>query len=127
MRKLLIVDDEESMRLLISITLRNDARFSLLSAKDGREAVDLAKKEHPSLVLLDIDMPLMNGFDVCRLLKADPATSKAKVIMLTAMAQESDMQEGAEAGCDGYFTKPFSPMMLLRKVDEVLGSLPEGA
>ena len=121
MKKILIVDDEENVRVLISATLCDNERFELVMAGDGQEALAMARSTRPDLVFLDVRMPKMSGLEVCQALKNDIATVDIKVIMLTAMAQESDKQRAMEAGADGYFTKPFSPTALLETVDEALG------
>lgn len=118
MRKLLIADDEEGVRSLVRMTLEVDS-FEILEAADGHEALALARRHRPDLLLLDVAMPGLSGFDVCRSVKGDPATASITVIMLTAKAQDSERQEGLEAGADDYFTKPFSPLVLLTKVDEI--------
>jgi two-component system, OmpR family, phosphate regulon response regulator PhoB len=120
MRKLLIADDESGIRSLVRMTLERDS-YEILEASDGEEAIALARKHHPEVVLLDVMMPGLSGFDVCRALKDDPATAEATVVMLTARAQDSDREQGVAAGADDYFTKPFSPIALLRKVDQVFG------
>lgn len=120
-KKILLADDEEPVRALVAATLKNDNRYQLLEARNGMEALELARRERPDLVLLDVVMPHIDGFEVCRQLKADPATRHITVIMLTALAQEADKERGQQVGADGYFTKPFSPLALLNKVDEVLG------
>ena len=118
MRKLLIADDEDGIRSLVRMTLESDA-YDILEACDGDEALMMALEHQPALVLLDASMPGLSGFEVCRALKERPSTSGITVIMLTALAQESDRAKGAAAGADDYFTKPFSPVALLRKVDQV--------
>lgn len=118
MRKLLIADDESGIRSLVRMTLERDS-YQILEASDGEEAIALAREFHPEVVLLDVMMPGLSGFDVCRALKGDPTTAEATVVLLTAKAQESDRAEGIAAGADDYFTKPFSPIALLRKVDQV--------
>ena len=106
---------------LVAATLSNDDRYQLLLARDGQEAVEVARRELPALVFLDVSMPKTNGYQVCRTLKTDPATAHIKVVMLTSLAQEADRELAREAGADDYFTKPFSPTALIEKVDEVLG------
>jgi two-component system phosphate regulon response regulator PhoB len=120
MRTLLIADDESGIRSLVRMTLQRK-QYEILEASDGEEALALARKYHPELVLLDVTMPGLTGFQVCRALKDDPATASATVVMLTAKAQDSDRAEGLAAGADDYFTKPFSPIALLRKIDDVYG------
>lgn len=118
MKKLLIADDEPGIRSLVKMTLENDA-YEIMEASDGVQALALVKDHRPQLVLLDVSMPGMSGFEVCRAIRADPLLKEIRVIMLTAMAQEADLAEGVAAGVDDYFTKPFSPVALIRKVEEV--------
>lgn len=102
------------------MTLGHDA-YEILEAADGNEALAMAREHRPELLLLDVEMPGLSGLEVCRLLKADPDTADIIVVMLTAKAQLSDVSAGAESGADDYFTKPFSPVTLMRKVDEIFG------
>jgi DNA-binding response OmpR family regulator len=120
MRKLLIADDETGIRSLVKMTLARD-QYEIFEATDGTEALALARQHHPELVLLDVMMPGLTGFEVCRALKDDPTTAQATVVMLSAKAQEADREQGLASGADDYFTKPFSPIALLRKIDEVYG------
>ncbi len=119
MRKLLIADDEDGVRSLVRMTLEADS-YEILEARNSEEALELAREHHPDLMFLDVMMPGVSGFDVCRTLKGDPATADITIIMLTAQAQERDREVGVAAGADDYFTKPFSPVGLLYKVEEVL-------
>ena len=118
MRKLLIADDEDGIRSLVRMTLESDA-YEILEAADGTEALELARAHRPDLLLLDVMMPGVTGLEVCRTLKSDPATAGITIVMLTARAQDSDREAGRAAGAESYFTKPFSPVALLRKVDEI--------
>lgn len=118
MRTLLIADDEDGIRRLVRMTLESD-NYQILEASDGDEAISLAREYRPELILLDVMMPRRSGLEVCRLLKDDPATSEITIFMLTARTQDSDLREGRAAGCDGYFVKPFSPVALMRQVDEI--------
>ena len=120
MRKLLIADDEAGVRSLVRMTLESD-RYEILEASNGEEALRIARDQHPALVLLDVTMPELDGFEVCMALKDDPATAQIAVVLLTARAQEADQARASEVKADDYFTKPFSPVALLSKVDEVLG------
>jgi DNA-binding response OmpR family regulator len=120
MPKLLIVDDEAGIRSLVRMTLDSED-YEILEAREGKEALALALAEHPDLVLLDVMLPDRSGIEVCRELKSNPETSGATVVMLTAKAQLSDLGDAEAAGADGYFTKPFSPIALLQKVENVLG------
>jgi CheY-like chemotaxis protein len=108
--KLLIADDEPAVRALVHVTLEGE-EYEILEAADGLEALEVARDESPSLVLLDIMMPRLDGLEVCRQLKSDLDTSDIVVVMLTAQAQaqDRDRDQGLAAGADDYFTKPFSP------------------
>ena len=119
MTKLLIADDEVGIRNLVRMTL-TDERYEIIEAKDGDEALAMARREKPRIIFLDVNMPKRSGLEVCRELKGDPAAAGMTIIMLTAKGQETDVEAGLDAGADDYFTKPFSPVALLRKVDEIL-------
>jgi len=122
-KKVLIVDDEAHIRLLLEQTLDPlvDAGVDLLTASNGGEALELITRERPELVLLDVMMPVMNGFDVCKRVKADATLASTFVMMLTAKGQELDRVTGAEVGADLYLTKPFDPDDVLRRAATVLG------
>lgn len=117
--KVLLADDDAALRRLVGTTL-GSSDFTLLHAADGDEALDVARREHPALILLDINMPRRNGFEVCRALKDDPNTARIKVVMLTARANQADREQGRQVGADDYFVKPFSPLQLLDKVYALL-------
>jgi two-component system, OmpR family, phosphate regulon response regulator PhoB len=121
LRTLLIVDDEDGVRALVRMTLDGEG-YEILEARDGAEALAAARKHHPDLVLLDVMLPDLSGIEVCRALKGDPLMSSTTVVMLTAKTQQSDLGEADDAGADGYFTKPFSPIALIKKVESILGA-----
>lgn len=120
MRTLLIVDDEDGVRSLVRMTLDSDS-LEILEAKEGHQALEVARAHHPDLILLDVMLPDLSGIEICRELKSDPLMASTKIVMLTAKAQQSDLGEAEEAGADGYFTKPFSPIALTQKVEAILG------
>lgn len=120
MKTILIVDDEPSIRRLVSATLSGDDRYRVVVAEDGVQAMEVAKLERPDLVFLDIRMPRADGYAVCRELKSDPTTQHAMVIMLSALVEDSDREKAKAAGADDYLTKPFSPTTLLSKVEAIL-------
>jgi two-component system chemotaxis response regulator CheY len=120
-RGVLVVDDDPFIRKLITTTLEDVSKFHLHEAADGVEAVEVARRELPALVFLDIDMPRMNGFEACRRLRSDDTTSGATIVMLTAAHGEGVRREAEEAGADLFLTKPFSPLDLLRLVDRLGG------
>jgi two-component system chemotaxis response regulator CheY len=118
-RVVLIVDDDPFIRKLILTTLEGVSQFELHEACDGEEAVQVARKLSPRLVFLDIDMPRLDGIEACRQMRADSATSDAKIVMLTATAEDSARVRAEQAGADYFLTKPFSPLELLRLVAEL--------
>ena len=121
MKKILIVDDQLEVRELVEVTMRV-GDYQLLKAKSGEEAIEMVKVEKPDLIIMDIMMPGgMDGMEATRILKNDPEMKDCKIIMLTAKGQQIDMEKGIEAGADDYFTKPFSPLELIKKVEEFLG------
>jgi CheY-like chemotaxis protein len=115
----LIVDDDQFIRKLIATTLEDVSEFVLHEAADGVEALEVAQRAHPSLVFLDVDMPRLNGIEACRQLRAHDATGDATIVMLTAAHGDSVESEAEEAGADLFLTKPFSPLDLLRLVDQL--------
>jgi two-component system chemotaxis response regulator CheY len=119
MPSVLIVDDDPSIRKLVATTLEDVAGFELVEAADGDEALELAREDAPAIVLLDIDMPGIDGFEACRRLRAQPETADATVVMLTAAADQEAERAAEEAGADLFITKPFSPLELLRLVDDL--------
>jgi len=115
----LIADDEPSVRMLVQATIETDG-YNVIEAADGNEAWSLIQEHRPSLVLLDVRMPGQTGLEILRAIRAEPDLIYTKVILLTASAQESDINVGLVTGADFYLTKPFSPRDLLSKVDEAL-------
>jgi len=121
--KVVIVDDEAHIRSLIQQTLEEleDEGVELLTADNGQTALELIRAEQPRLVFLDVMMPKMNGFDVCRAVKQEFGLGGVHIVLLTAKGQEIDRQKGDEAGADVYMTKPFDPDALLAHARQVLG------
>jgi two-component system phosphate regulon response regulator PhoB len=124
MKKILIVDDQIEVRELVQVTLEI-GDYQILSAENGQEAVRIAQTEHPDIILMDIMMPgsEVDGLEACRQLKSNPATRDITIVMLSAKGQESDIDIGKAAGADDYFTKPFSPIALIEKVEEVMDEI----
>lgn len=121
MKKILIVDDQPELVELVSVTLEIGP-YQILSAENGEQALELATKELPEMILLDIQMPgELDGLDVCKQLKSNEATEGIYILMLTAKGQDWDKEAGQEAGADDYFVKPFSPLELMNKVEEIMG------
>jgi CheY-like chemotaxis protein len=116
---ILIVDDDPMIRRLITTTLEDVAGYRLLEAGDGQEALEAAVEERPEIVFLDYDMPRLNGVETCRRLRSDPATADVTIVMLTGMSDKPAQERAVAAGADLFLTKPFSPLRLLRLVDEL--------
>jgi two-component system alkaline phosphatase synthesis response regulator PhoP len=121
--KILIVDDEAHLRMLIQQTLEDleDEGVQLLTASNGEEALETIRSARPNLVVLDVMMPKLSGFDVCERAKQTPGLDGIYIILLTAKGQEFDRKRGQEVGADLYMTKPFDPNALLQKARDVLG------
>jgi two-component system chemotaxis response regulator CheY len=115
----LIVDDDQFIRKLIATTLEDVSEFHLHEAADGVEALEVARQTRPSLVFLDVDMPRLNGIETCRQLRQDDVTSGATIVMLTAAHGDSVESDAEQAGADLFLTKPFSPLDLLRLVEQL--------
>lgn len=119
MTKILIAEDEPDIRDLVAFTLRF-AGYEVVAGANGEEAVQLAKKENPDLILLDVRMPRMTGYAACKEIKADPVLKDVPVVFLTARGQESEIRDGMEAGAEEYLLKPFAPNQLTERVRSVL-------
>lgn len=119
-RKILVVDDEVAIVRVLRDRLEIEG-YEVLAAYDGAEGVEIAKRELPDLIIMDITMPNMDGLTAARLLRENPETSKIPIIMLTARGQESDEEAGYQAGAVRYFTKPFSTRQLVREIKNILG------
>ncbi|HYA09238.1 MAG TPA: response regulator [Gaiellaceae bacterium] len=114
----LVADDDDDILLLVTTRLRRDG-FSVIQARDGDEALDLALEHRPDIAVLDIGMPGLDGLEVVRAIRADDSTKDMRVLLLTAKAQESDVRRGFDAGADAYVKKPFSPAELSARVREL--------
>lgn len=119
MTKILIAEDEPDIRDLIAFTLRF-AGYEVVTAANGKEAVDLAPKEMPDMILMDVRMPIMTGYDACKHFKADPLLKHIPVVFLSAKGQESEIQAGLEAGAEEYLLKPFGPSELTESIRRIL-------
>jgi DNA-binding response OmpR family regulator len=118
-KRVLVVDDEAD--LVEMLTLRLEANdYEVITASDGQEGLEKARKEKPDLIILDLMLPKMDGYKVCRMLKFDEKFKQIPVILFTARAQESDVRLGEEVGANAYLTKPFEPAILLAKIKELI-------
>lgn len=120
MARILVAEDERDIRELIGFTLRHHGH-TVLTAPNGEEALALALRELPDLVLLDIRMPRLTGYDVCRRLRAEPSTRDIPIAFLSAKGQEAEIQAGMDAGATDYILKPFAPDQLINRVALLLG------
>lgn len=123
--KILVVDDEPPIVRLMEFILARQGH-QMLVAVNGEEALEKVRTQNPDLVLLDIMMPRIDGYEVARTLRADPATADLPIIMLSAKAQEEDIQKGIDVGVNEYITKPFSPEQLVHVVTDYLNRVRGG-
>ncbi len=119
MQEILIIEDEKDISEAIEYNLKNEG-FRVSKAFDGQTGLKLAKDKIPSLILLDLMLPLVSGFDICKILKSDPNTKNVPIIMLTAKSSETDKVVGLEIGADDYITKPFSMRELIARIKTIL-------
>lgn len=120
-KKILLVDDSSTARLVTRMIFSQKTNYVLLSAVDGKDAVDRARAEKPDLILMDIMMPRMTGLEACRILKQDKETSSIPVILLTTRGEEEYVQDGYASGCSDYLTKPVNNAELLDLLKAYLG------
>jgi len=121
-RRILVVDDEEATRSLAAACIRYalGEEYQVLQASNGEEAIAAAEQERPDLILLDVMMPNMDGFEACRRLKASAATKHIPIVFLTALGQEKDVAQGIALGGAGYVIKPFNPVTLAAQISCLL-------
>jgi len=119
MAKILIAEDERDIRDLVAFTLRF-AGHEVFAASNGEEAVEMAPKVNPDLIIMDVRMPRMTGYEACKAMKADPNLKDIPVVFLSAKGQENEIQQGLEAGAEKYLLKPFAPDQLTAQVKEIL-------
>jgi len=118
-RKILIIEDDRDIVEMVEYNLREEG-YATVSALNGEEGVNLARSERPDLIILDIMLPIVDGFEVCRTLKSDNTTSHIPIIILSAKSQETDKVVGLELGADDYITKPFSPRELIARIRAIM-------
>jgi len=119
MAKILIAEDERDIRDLVAFTLRF-AGHEVFAASNGEEAVELAPRVNPDLILMDVRMPRMTGYEACKILKADPDLKDIPVVFLSAKGQENEIQQGLSSGAEDYLLKPFAPDQLTSRVKAIL-------
>jgi DNA-binding response OmpR family regulator len=118
--KVLVVDDEIYIVHILDFSLGMEG-YEVITALDGEQAIERAKSESPDLIVLDIMMPKLDGYETCKQLKADDATRNIPVILLSAKGRNVDQKVGFEVGADDYITKPFSPRKLVERINAILG------
>ena len=119
-KKILVVDDELFLSEIVSVRLKTEG-YDVIQATDGMEGLEKAKQENPDLIILDIMLPKMNGYEICGLLKSDPKYNKIPIILFSARTQNEDIELGKKVGADAYITKLFGVKELLAKVKELIG------
>jgi len=122
-KKILLVDDSQTVLMMERMILAPE-RFQIVTASNGQEACERARLEKPDLVLMDIVMPVMNGLDACKAMRADPITRSIPIILVTTRGETDNMERGYENGCNDYVTKPVNSAELLSKVRNILGVAP---
>ncbi len=118
--KVLVVEDDRSIQMVLELVLGRMAKCEVVLASNGREGIEKIRQEKPDVVLLDIMMPEMDGFEVCRLAKADAASQTIPIIFLTAQPQPAAVAKAMSLGAAGYLVKPFDPMKIIDQINESL-------
>lgn len=121
MSKILYVEDNEDNIFMLQTRLQRKG-YEVIIARDGQEGLDKAKGENPDIILMDVGLPIIDGYEATKKLKADPATEKIPIIVLTAHALSSDQQMAMDSGADGYAPKPVNFLQLLEQIDSLLDS-----
>ena len=119
----LIVEDEESILLSLEFLLDKEG-YAVSTARDGAVALQILGQQKPDLILLDVMLPLIDGFELCRLIRENPALHDTRIMLLTARGREAEIARGMALGADAYLTKPFSTRELMEKIRALLGALP---
>ena len=118
--KILVVDDEIYIVHILDFSLGMEG-YDVVTALDGEQALERIQSEKPDLIVLDIMMPKLDGYEVCKTIKSDPATKQIPVILLSAKGRNVDQKMGFDVGADDYITKPFSPRKLVERINQLLG------
>jgi two-component system cell cycle response regulator DivK len=122
-KRILVVEDQEDLRAILRDFLSTSG-YTVIEAVDGAEGVAKAKSDRPDLILMDIQMPIIDGYEATRRIKVDPALKQIPIVAVSSFAMKGDEEKARAAGCDHYVTKPYSPMQLLRLVRGFLGDKP---
>jgi DNA-binding response OmpR family regulator len=118
--RILVVDDEVYIVHILDFSLGMEG-YEVITALDGEQALEKARAEHPDLIVLDVMMPKLDGYETCRILKGDDATRNIPIILLSAKGRNADQKVGFDVGADDYITKPFSPRKLVERINALLG------
>jgi two-component system cell cycle response regulator DivK len=119
-KRILVVEDQEDLRGVLR-DLLDGSGYSVVEAADGNAGLASAKSEHPDLILMDIQMPIVDGYEATRRIKADPGLKEIPIVAVSSFAMKGDEEKARAAGCDHYVTKPYSPMQLLKVIRSLLG------
>jgi len=119
-KRILVVEDQEDLRGVLR-DLLSGSGYAVVEAADGQDGIDKAKSERPDLILMDIQLPVLDGYEATRQIKADPSLANTPIIAVSSFAMKGDEEKARGAGCDHYVTKPYSPLQLLRTIRGVLG------
>jgi len=119
-KRILVVEDQEDLRGMLR-DLLTGSDYSVIEATDGAAGIAMAKSERPDLILMDIQMPVIDGYEATRQIRADPTIDGIPIIAVSSFAMKGDEQKARSAGCDHYVTKPYSPMQLLKVIRGILG------
>lgn len=120
--RILLIEDDPDIQKMVQLSLKFQGGHTVSTASGGAEGLEKAAAENPDLILLDVMMPEMDGYETCRRLKSQPGTRHIPVVFLSARAQQSEIQKGRDLGAIGYLVKPFDPMMLASQLDAILNS-----
>jgi two-component system, cell cycle response regulator DivK len=119
-KRILVVEDQEDLRGVLR-DLLSGSGYGVVEAADGQDGINKAKSERPDLILMDIQLPVLDGYEATRQIKADPSLANTPIIAVSSFAMKGDEEKARGAGCDHYVTKPYSPLQLLRTIRGVLG------
>ena len=122
-KRILVVDDQEDLRGVLRDLLAGSG-YTVIEAADGEAGVAKAKSDNPDLILMDIQMPVIDGYEATRRIKVDPDLNPIPIVAVSSFAMKGDQEKARAAGCDHYVTKPYSPMQLLRLIRSLLGDKP---
>lgn len=120
--RILLIEDDPDIQKMVQLSLKFQGGHTVIAASGGAEGLEKAAAENPDLILLDVMMPEIDGYETCRRLKSQPGTRHIPVVFLSARAQQSEIQKGRDLGAIGYLVKPFDPMMLASQLDAILNS-----